>query len=145
HGLAGNGSIAKHLYTSDKADVIEKIHDALNRHLFVGWMLSGISYELKHGAHDRSRNYEHPSYAAWRTFDEVGRHEREDALGLPTDTLIKELHNYLKDIQEEWYKLLPKGEASSECTPESERFIEGKLPGMQARTKQVYDAIAKEI
>lgn len=148
----GTYSIAKYLYASDKAVVIEAIYKALRCHLIVGWMLSGISFEKENGV-DRykGRKYTHASFAAWRSFDEYMNHNdlynnKNNDIGLPNDARVEYLHKYLESVEEEWLKLQKK-DANSFCedTPASDRFVHDKLAEMQEQTRVVYKAVSKEI
>lgn len=144
-------SIAKPLYSSSKAEIMGEIHDALLRHLLVGWMMSAVAYEIEISRTGRrvERKYDHPSYAAWRTFEagvkNTGYYPFNHPLHLESNRVIQELYNSIARIFEESSARCVKKDGLLTDTQASNTFMASKLPEMLVQLQVVYRSITEEV
>jgi hypothetical protein len=128
-GRAGGDAeegIARLLYAdTEKRPKIEALHLELSKHLLVGYMLSALSLEARYGS-ATDRKYEHPGYAAWRTFYnavENGRYNPfEDGIVVSGDKSVMRVYEAVSKFEEEAAKLCVKGNGGLEDTMRSRAY-----------------------
>jgi hypothetical protein len=145
---AGHSS-AKPLFSSPlHRENATNLDQELQKHLLVGYMLSALTTEAKHGP-CANRKYEHPAHAAWRTFENAVNDGPYNpfslSLKLKEDELVAKVYALVENFESESAKLCITEGGWLKETHASRLYRAEHLRALQGAVKDIYGQMKTRI